>query len=161
MTKLLASYKITEMCYNCGTGIKRWHDRFLARSFLSDFPHCGTKEIFVNSTADSSAAVGVLCFLLFPRSSAIENSARLALVWCLWIKSHVRFLLLVNCFFVGESFTLWAMQWVWTGTAPGRHTTSGSLKVLWHKWHPFFSDTKIGFFRSFSCEDKRYYALKL
>lgn len=59
-------------------------------------------------------------------------------------------LLLVNCLFVGESLTLWATQWVWTGTPPGRHTTLGSLKVLWHRWHPFFSDTKTGLLHSFN-----------
>lgn len=86
-----------------------------------------------------------------------------AFVWCLWsqitwpfegLKCHVWLLLLVNCLFVGESLTLWATQRVWTGTPPGRHTTSGSLKVLWHRWHPFFSDTKIGFLQSFNWVDK-------
>ena len=52
---------------------------------------------------------------------------------------------------VGESRRRWAAQCVWTGTPPGRHTQSGSLKVLWHSWHPFFSDTNTGPPRVLSC----------
>lgn len=63
---------------------------------------------------------------------------------------HVWLPLLVKCLLVGESLTLWATQCTWTGTPPGRHTTSGSLKVLWHRWQPFLSDTRMGFFLSFS-----------
>lgn len=59
------------------------------------------------------------------------------------------------CRFVGELFSFWAAQCVWTGVPPGRHTQSGSLKVLWHRWHPFFSDTTIGPPRYFICTEKK------
>lgn len=93
------------------------------------------------------------------KSSALPKASTTCVVWALrivdytvvrWAKVHVWLLLLGNCLFVGESLILWAAQCVWTGTPPGRHTTSGSLKVLWHKWHPFFVDTAIGFFVSFN-----------
>lgn len=48
------------------------------------------------------------------------------------------------CLFVGEPLSFWVAQCVWTGVPPGRHTQFGSPKVLWHRRHPFFSDTTIG-----------------
>lgn len=146
-----------DMCYNGSTGI-----RPLSRLALS---HGGGVFSF-----DSTAAPAVDGSVLFsPRSS--KRSASMQSVgsgrivgWVRWLAgwvglvaaSHVWLLLLVKCLFVGESFTLWATQCTWTGTPPGRHTTSGSLKVLWHRWHPFLSDTKMGFFLSFSWNDTRW-----
>lgn len=148
------------MCYNCCTGINRWNYLFLPCTLTFIHTRTASFVFLINSIADSTITIGVLCLLLSPQSSAIQklsvsSFSLLPLItdhMVVWrVKSHVWLLLLVNCLFVGESLTLWATQWVWTGTPPGRHTTSGSLKVLWHRWHPFFSDTKIGFFRSFSC----------
>lgn len=55
----------------------------------------------------------------------------------------------------GELLSFWVAQCVWTGVPPGRHTQSGSLKVLWHRRHPFFSDTTIGPPRHFSWTEER------
>lgn len=147
-----------DKCYNGSTG-----SRPLCRLALSR----GGCVFF-----DSTAAPTVECSVLFrPRSSkrsarpALEAFARecnqlVVVGWWGWlggwlfgwlaVTSHVWLLLLVKCLFVGESLILWATQCTWTGTPPGRHTTSGSLKVLWHRWHPFLSDTRMGFFLSFS-----------
>lgn len=61
-----------------------------------------------------------------------------------------------TCRFVGEPLSFWVAHCVWTGLPPGRHTQSGSLKVLWHRWHPFFPDTRIGPPRCFSWTEQRW-----
>ncbi len=144
------------MWCNCSTGINRWNHLSLPCTLTLIHTRTALFASLINSVAASATAMGCSVFIVILTVLSMSCFSLVPLITdhvVFWrVKSHVWLLLLVNCLFVGESLTLWATQWVWTGTPPGRHTTSGSLKVLWHRWHPFFSDTKIGFFRSFSCE---------
>lgn len=90
----------------------------------------------------SSPPLAAVCSALSRRRRAEHEVGGGAHVWLLGLALGL---------FLGESLALWAAQCVWTGTPPGRHTQSGSVNVLWHSWHPFFSDTKTGPPRYFSC----------
>lgn len=156
---LLSSFTV----WKCDRGINSWNHLFLVHCCSFAFTHIHSQLSLFLINLQSRFYKGQLVFCAFcypPQSSAVLKLNLSCLCFvppvtashceARTVDSHVWLLLLVNCLFVGESLILWATQCVWTGTPPGIHTTSGSLKVLWHRWHPFFSDTKIGFFRSFN-----------